>query len=144
MVIILFKSILELLKVIAMIKIKEIRMLRGLSQIRLAELLSVEPATINRYEKGTRECSYDVLVRLADILQVSVDQLLGRKIVPMAPALGNLSEEEYSLILKYRELDESHKAIISSVLATTATNLTNVENEIKPEKTTIEKHKKVM
>lgn len=126
-----------------MIKIKEIRMLRGLSQIQLAELLSVEPATVNRYEKGKRECSYDVLVRLADILQVSVDQLLGRKIIPIAPALGNLSEEEYSLILKYRELDEAHKAIISSVLATATTNLTDDEHKKVSEKT-IRNRKEVM
>lgn len=60
-------------------KIKELRKKKGISQAELASKLNVVRSTICQYEKGTREPSYEVLQKLADFFDVSVDYLLGRK-----------------------------------------------------------------
>lgn len=40
--------------------------------------LSVSQNTISRYEQGEREAGYDMLVKIADYFNVSVDYLLER------------------------------------------------------------------
>lgn len=61
-----------------MIRLKELRMRRGISQIRLAMELSMSQNSISRYENGEREADYDTLIAFADYFGVSVDYLLGR------------------------------------------------------------------
>lgn len=59
-------------------KIRELREKAGISQTELANKINVVRSTICQYEKGTREPSYEVLKKLADFFNVSVDYLLGR------------------------------------------------------------------
>ncbi|ORX22743.1 transcriptional regulator [Thermoanaerobacterium sp. PSU-2] len=58
-------------------RIRQARLLKKLTQKQLAELLNVTDATINRYEKGLRSPDPEMLKAIADILDVSVDYLLG-------------------------------------------------------------------
>lgn len=60
-------------------KIKELREKLGISQAELANKINVVRSTICQYEKGTREPSYEVIQKLADFFNVSVDYLLGRE-----------------------------------------------------------------
>ena len=48
-----------------------------LTQVELAEKLNTSHATINRYEKGVNEPTFDTLVKLAEIFNVTTDYLLG-------------------------------------------------------------------
>ena len=57
-------------------RISEERTSRGLSQRRLAEAIGIDPSSMNRVEKGQRAVSVGELVRLADVLDVRVDDLL--------------------------------------------------------------------
>lgn len=50
----------------------------GLTQKELAAKLNVGRSTISDYEKGTTQPSYDVLIKLADFFDVSLDYLFGR------------------------------------------------------------------
>ncbi len=59
------------------LRIKELRTVFGLSQKALAEKIGVAQNTLTQYEKGTSKISLDVLVKLAQILETSVDYLLG-------------------------------------------------------------------
>lgn len=59
-------------------KLKEIRMAKGISQLQAAKDLNLAPNVYGRYENGQREPSYIVLVALADYFGVSIDELLGR------------------------------------------------------------------
>ncbi len=59
-------------------RLKQLRIERGLSQVRLAMELSVSQHTISRYETGEREADYAMLIRIADFFGVSVDYLLER------------------------------------------------------------------
>lgn len=63
-------------------RIREIRMARGLSQDQLAELASLNRVTVAKYETGRVEPGAQALGRLADALDVTVDDLLGRSSAP--------------------------------------------------------------
>ena len=59
-------------------RLKQLRVERNISQIRLAMELSVSQHTISRYETGEREADYTMLIRIADYFDVSLDYLLER------------------------------------------------------------------
>lgn len=59
-------------------RLREMRMLRHFTQQQLADLLNIALRSYQKYEQGEREPSYNTLIRVADILDVSVDYLLGR------------------------------------------------------------------
>ena len=58
-------------------KLKKLRIQSGLTQTRLAKMANVSKAAISAYENGLRQPSYDTLTRLASILHVTTDYLLG-------------------------------------------------------------------
>ena len=60
-------------------KIKEYRTSIKMTQQDFAYRLGVTGASVYAYENGTRTPSFDVLVRIANILGVTTDDLLGRK-----------------------------------------------------------------
>ena len=64
-------------------KIREIRLSRGYNQEQLAELASLNRVTIAKYEAGKVEPGAQALSRIADALEVTVDQLLGREPQPV-------------------------------------------------------------
>lgn len=59
-------------------KIKELREARGLTQEYLAQQLGVTQGTVANWETGARTPSLTNLVRVADILGVSLDEVMGR------------------------------------------------------------------
>ncbi len=59
-------------------RLKELRLQRGMSQLRLAMELNMNQNSISRYETGEREADYATLIKFADYFNVSVDYLLGR------------------------------------------------------------------
>lgn len=62
-----------------MLKLKDLRKQRKLSQAELAEVIGVTQVTMGRYESGEREMPYQTLFQLADFFGVSIDELLGRE-----------------------------------------------------------------
>lgn len=67
-----------------MMKFETIRNLRidgGYTQAQIAEYLNVKQNTYSQYEIGTLNYPIDVLMKLADFYNVSVDYLLGRTAV---------------------------------------------------------------
>ena len=61
-----------------MIRLKEIRKAKGVSQLKLAMDLHLNQNSISRYETGEREADYKTLIAFADYFDISVDYLLGR------------------------------------------------------------------
>lgn len=51
---------------------------RGISARQMAESIGIELRSYRNYESGDREPSLSVLVKIADILQISLDELLCR------------------------------------------------------------------
>lgn len=57
----------------------EQRKLFGFTQREMSEKLQITQPSYIRYENGTSEPTQECLVKIADIFDVSVDFLLGRK-----------------------------------------------------------------
>ena len=66
--------------------LKAYRKAKGLTQEELAVRLHVVRQTVSKWEKGLSVPDADLLVRLAEVLEVSVSQLLGAGVPPEAPA----------------------------------------------------------
>ena len=60
------------------IRLKELRVEKGVSQIKLAMDINVNQNSISRYEAGLREPDYNTLIKIADYFKVSIDYLLYR------------------------------------------------------------------
>lgn len=65
-------------------RLRDLREKRGWTQTYTAKMLSVAHNTYNNYETGLRGVSEEMLVRIADLFNVSVDYLLGRVNLPDA------------------------------------------------------------
>ncbi len=63
-------------------QIRAIRQERGYTQQELADVLMTTKQAISNYELGKHEMPYGLLIRLADLLDVTVDELLGRESAP--------------------------------------------------------------
>lgn len=59
-------------------RLRQIRMKRGLTQQRLADSVDIALRSYQCYETGTRTPNYVLLVQIADVLDVSIDYLMGR------------------------------------------------------------------
>ena len=59
-------------------RLKKLRKMRNISQLKLAIDLNMNQNSISRYETGEREADYATLIKLADYFGVSVDYLLER------------------------------------------------------------------
>lgn len=57
---------------------KELRKQKGLTQIELAKLVNVQQTTVSKWEVGRAVPDYPVLLKLAELYDVTVDFLLGR------------------------------------------------------------------
>lgn len=60
--------------------LKHYRTLSGLTQKSLADNLNITVRAYQRYESGEREPKLDVLIALADIFCISLDDLIGREL----------------------------------------------------------------
>ena len=95
-------------------RIRTFRTLRNMTQDDLANAMGESSGrVIYTWEKGTAKPDCLKLVKLSEILNVSVDELLGCKIMVNRP-----SEAEWTSILKYRSLDERGKKVVDTVLDT--------------------------
>lgn len=83
------------------LKLKEMRLKMNLTQKELAEAIGCSSGAYSKYEVGDRAPSLEILCKLADHYEVSVDCLLGRTPVSM----DSLSESERALIKKCRSSD---------------------------------------
>ena len=59
-------------------RLKELRKIRNISQLKLAMDLGMNQNSISRYENGSREADYATLIKFADYFNVSIDYLLER------------------------------------------------------------------
>lgn len=57
-------------------KIKKYREEKKITQVEVAEVLGVKPATVSKYEAGTLEPNIQSLKKLAELFEISVDELL--------------------------------------------------------------------
>ena len=84
--------------------LKELRKEKGLTQEQLAEKLNVSNRSISRYETGNNMPDISLLIEIADIFEVSLDNLLGREIEVVAKKRRTrMSKEEVEFIKEIRK-----------------------------------------
>ena len=59
-------------------RLNELRQEEKITRMELAKRLNVSVRLISYWENGERECSFDTLIQLADLLNTTTDYLLGR------------------------------------------------------------------
>ncbi len=78
-------------------RLKELRQNMNLRQDQVAKLIGVNKNAISTYENDTRQPSFEILVRLANLYRVSTDYMLGQT-NHRSVDLSGLTEEEAALI----------------------------------------------
>ena len=58
-------------------RLRDLREDRDLSQQQVADYLDMKQPQYSRYERGLRDVPTDILIRLAELYQTSVDYILG-------------------------------------------------------------------
>lgn len=58
-------------------RIRELRLAKNISQVKLAELLGVTKQSVSNWENDNIQPSIDMLIKLSKIFNVSTDYLLG-------------------------------------------------------------------
>ena len=67
-----------------MLRLRELRKSRGLTQEALASRVGVGQGHISSLENGTYTPSFDLLIKLAQVLDCSLDELVDMKADPAA------------------------------------------------------------
>jgi transcriptional regulator with XRE-family HTH domain len=104
-----------------MYNLKAARIAKNMTQEELGKKVNVQKSAISKYERGEIQPSHDVLIKLSEVLDVTIDYLFGRntelwqaayqKICEEQPADGNakeLSPLETEILDAYKRLKESH------------------------------------
>lgn len=60
-------------------RLREVRKNKGLKQQEIAEQIGIKQNSYSDWENGKTEPSFENLIKLADVLEVSLDWLFGRK-----------------------------------------------------------------
>lgn len=82
--------------------LKEIRLAKGLTQKAVADYLGCSSVVYSRYETGDREPSIDMMIRIADCFEVTLDDIVGRT----KPDESILSAYEKALLTAAHNADE--------------------------------------
>jgi transcriptional regulator with XRE-family HTH domain len=61
------------------VRLKALRQARGLSQAQLAKLSGIPKGTLLQWEYGLRTPLLDAALKLADALEITLDELAGRE-----------------------------------------------------------------
>lgn len=106
--------------------IREKRKALSLTQEQIAEYLGVSTPAVNKWEKGLSVPDADLLVKLADILEVSVAELLGGNIPDcedtneLAEQLSRINEQ---LAIKNRRSRRIWKVVLGIIVAFVVINI---------------------
>ncbi len=97
-------------------RLKQLRENKKLTQLNLGMELGLSQETISGYETGKAVPPADVLVKLADIFDASIDYILERTDVKSTLRTEELSKEESDILLIYRKQNDERKACIHEML----------------------------
>ena len=102
------------------LKIKTYRISINLTQAQFGERIGVSGAAVSFYETGTRTPSHRVLMRIANVMGVSIDSLLGKAMFdPVSPPADNavtlditrLTAEQRRIVRRTVELFDAYNRL---------------------------------
>lgn len=99
--------------------LRNVRIKAGLTQAQVAEKIGIAPSSYSCYESGKREPDVPKLKKIADVLGVTGNELLGidedgSEFPPQFNA--ELSNYEERLLQKFRALSEGRKKIVETTI----------------------------
>ncbi len=101
--------------------IKELRTAKGYNQIQLAEFLEVSQTSVSNWENGRYLPETDKLLKMSEILDASIDYILGKSKYYYPEDLGKdgvYTTEERQLVEAYRKLSPELQRTIQDTLNT--------------------------
>lgn len=114
-------------------KLRDLRKNRNLTQTDVGNYLNMSRQGYAHYENGHRTPDYEILIRLAELYHVSLDELVNKEEIPMeltplfeeSPYIVKgrgkikkgkltliLNETEWKMIQLYRKLNEKEQSIL--------------------------------
>ena len=111
-------------------RLKQLRISNKLYQKDVAEKIGVDRSTYVKYENGQSEPNFEILKRLADLFNVSIDYLLGHDDKKKEPAKVDELDEMRSKLLKiYNSASEEEKKVIFRIVETLAHKGVDTDNK---------------
>ena len=100
-----------------MLRLRELRLEKGVSQDEVADALKVKNYTIGNWERNRAEPNLSAVLELANYFGCTIDYLLGREddVGNISVVGANLSPKEQHLIDCYRSLTEDGKSAFLSM-----------------------------
>lgn len=97
------------------LKLKELRAAKGITQVQLAQELSVSIGAVGNWEAGKRTPDHETMIKIAEHFNVSVDYLLGR-----TESITEHKQKSDPRLIEFTDLfeqldDNQKKIIISSI-----------------------------
>ena len=92
-------------------RLRELRLQYELGQAQVARMANVTKNAISTYENGTRQPSFETLIRLAVIYRVSTDYLLGVE-NDQSLDLSGLTEDDVAVVKRMVEILSEKNAMI--------------------------------
>ena len=97
-------------------RLKQLREAKNLTQLRLAMELNVSQETISGYEIGKAVPPAEMLVKLADTLDTSVDYILGRTDIKSTLRASELTEQEAEILTILRKQPEDKRVFVFDLI----------------------------
>lgn len=100
-------------------KLKSLRQERNISQQTLADIVGVSQQSINQYENHRIEPDIEVLKKMAQFFDTSIDYIVGNTEIRCKiseSSYSNLIEDERMLLQGYRALSEKEREYIRAIM----------------------------
>lgn len=98
-------------------RIKKARLNKGLTQEELGALLDVTKVSVCGYEKGNRTPTMEVLLKLVEVLNVSIDYLIGNDVKVLnedsVPYEVKIAKEDLEIIKELKNNRELYNKLCS-------------------------------
>ena len=94
-------------------RVAQIRKERGITQEEMASLLNISQSIVSEYERGELRLHGELIIRLAKILGVTADEILG-----LEPAKDNGSVKNRRLLRRLQKIDKLSKRDQEALLRT--------------------------
>lgn len=112
------------------IRLRELRLERGLTLEEVAQKTGLRNQYISNYERGLRQADYATIITLAELYEVSVDYLLGRD-VPRYPTLvertfsflkddPKLMQDVAGLARDYKDMNPEDRSTTNNLISSLA------------------------
>ena len=97
-------------------RLAALRKARQLTQIELANLLDIQPRMVGRWEQGQVKPQFDYIIKLAQLLEVSIDHLILGEEGSTAPVFDIKNRRLKELCKQVDELKADDQEVICRIL----------------------------